>query len=77
MYYYCSYANRVVTYSGIEQACIVLSLVFWDVALMMEAVHTSETSINLNVTTRCNIPEDSKLHTRRRENLKSHMHLIA
>jgi hypothetical protein len=37
----------------------------------MEAVRTSETSINFNVTTRHYIPEDSKLHTRHRENLKS------
>jgi hypothetical protein len=36
---------------------------------MMEAVSTSETSVNLYQTTRCNIPEDSHLHTRRRENL--------
>jgi hypothetical protein len=32
----------------------------------------SETSVNFIVTTRRYIPEDSKLHTRRRENLKSH-----
>jgi hypothetical protein len=38
---------------------------------MMEAVRTSETSVNINVTTRRYIPEDCKLHTRRRENLKS------
>jgi hypothetical protein len=42
-------------------------------ALMMEAVRTSETSVNFNVTTRRYVPQDSsKLHTRRRENLKSH-----
>jgi hypothetical protein len=40
---------------------------------MMEAVRTSETSINFNMTTRRYIPEDSKLHTRHRENLKFHM----
>jgi hypothetical protein len=39
---------------------------------MIEAVRTSETSVHFNVTTRRYIPEDSKLHTRRRENLKSH-----
>jgi hypothetical protein len=40
---------------------------------MMEAVHTSETSVN-NYFTRKYIPEDNtKLHTRRRENLKSHI----
>jgi len=41
-------------------------------ALMMEAVRVSETSVNFNVTTQRYIPEDSKLHTRRRENLRSH-----
>jgi hypothetical protein len=30
---------------------------------MMEAVRTFETSVNVNVTTRCCIPEDSKLIT--------------
>jgi hypothetical protein len=44
-----------------------------EIALMMEAVRTSETSVNINLTTRRYIPEESKLHTRRRENLKSHM----
>jgi hypothetical protein len=39
---------------------------------MMEAVHTSETSVD-NHFTRQYIPEDnSEHHTRRRENLKSH-----
>jgi hypothetical protein len=45
------------------------------ITLVMKAVHTSETSVNFNVTTRRYIPEDSKLHTRRHENLKSHMTL--
>jgi hypothetical protein len=31
------------------------------IALMMEAVCTSETSVNFNVTTRLYIPKDSKL----------------
>jgi hypothetical protein len=39
---------------------------------MMEAVRTSETSVD-NYFTRQYIPEDNfELHTRRRENLKSH-----
>jgi hypothetical protein len=38
---------------------------------MMEAVSTSETSANFYEITWRNIPEDSHLHTRRRENLKS------
>jgi hypothetical protein len=40
---------------------------------MMETVSSSETSVNIYQTTRCSIPEDSRLHTRRRENLKSHL----
>jgi hypothetical protein len=44
-------------------------------ALMMEAILISEISVCFNVTTRRYIPEDSKLHTRRRENLKSHWHV--
>jgi hypothetical protein len=32
------------------------------ITLMMEAVHTSETSVNIYVTTRQYIPEDSTLH---------------
>jgi hypothetical protein len=36
------------------------------IALMMEAVSTSETSVNFYQTTRRNIPEDSHLHTHRR-----------
>jgi hypothetical protein len=42
-----------------------------DVALMMEAARTSETSVDIQVRTRQYIPEDSELHTRLRENLKS------
>jgi hypothetical protein len=40
--------------------------------LMMEAAHTSETSVDIRLKTRQYIPEDSELHTRRHENLKSH-----
>jgi hypothetical protein len=41
-------------------------------ALMMKAASTSETSVNFYQTLRRNNPEDSNLHNRRRENLKSH-----
>jgi hypothetical protein len=41
------------------------------IALMMEAVRTSYTSVYFNVTTRRYIPQDSKLHTRLRDKLKS------
>jgi hypothetical protein len=40
--------------------------------LMMETASTSETLVNFYQTTRRNIPEDSHLHIRHRENLKSH-----
>jgi hypothetical protein len=39
---------------------------------MMEAASTSETSVDIQLRTRQYIPEYSELHTRRRENLKSH-----
>jgi hypothetical protein len=38
----------------------------------MEEARTSETMVNFFQTTRHNNPEDSHLHARRRENLKSH-----
>jgi hypothetical protein len=38
---------------------------------MMEAERTSETSVDIQFRTRQYIPEDSELHTRRREILKS------
>jgi hypothetical protein len=41
------------------------------IALMKEAARTSETSVYFYQTARRNNPEDSHLHTRRRENLKS------
>jgi hypothetical protein len=40
---------------------------------MMEAARTSETSVDIQLRTRQYIPEDSEIHTRRRENLKSHV----
>jgi hypothetical protein len=56
--------------------------VFWVVApcvliaLMMEAARTSETLVNFYQTARCYNPEDSTLHTHRRENLKSYLKCI-
>jgi hypothetical protein len=42
----------------------------------MEAVRTSETSVYFNETTRRYIPEGYNPHTRRRENLKSHIMVL-
>jgi hypothetical protein len=42
------------------------------IALMMEATFTSETSVDIQLRTRQYIPQNAELHTRRRENLKSH-----
>jgi hypothetical protein len=53
--------------------------ILWDILraasiirAMIEAPRTSETSVDISLTTRQYISEDSELHTRRRENLKSH-----
>jgi hypothetical protein len=43
------------------------------VRAMTEAERISESSVHFNVTTRRYIPADSKFHTRRRENLISHV----
>jgi hypothetical protein len=54
---------------------------FWDdapmliIALMMEAGSTSETSVIFYETARRDIPQDSHLHTRCRENMKSPTHV--
>jgi hypothetical protein len=43
------------------------------IALMMEAASTSGTLVNFYQTKQQNNPEDSHLHTRHHENLKSHL----
>jgi hypothetical protein len=43
----------------------------WSIALMIEAVSTSETSVNFYETTRRNISERSHLHAHHRDNMKS------
>jgi hypothetical protein len=52
--------------SDVRTASIIIIIIII-ITLMMGAVRTSETSINFNVPTR----RYSKLHSRRRENLKS------
>jgi hypothetical protein len=54
-------------FSEVRTASIIRAII----ALMMEAVRNPETSVNFYFTTRQYIPEDYKLHSRRRENLKS------
>jgi hypothetical protein len=50
---------------------------YYPIALMMEAVRTSETSVSFNVTTRSYIPENSKVYIRRREkNISYNLHVI-
>jgi hypothetical protein len=60
--------------------CHVVSQKFTDASdtinMIMEAVSVSETSISFYETAWRNIPEESHLHTRRYENLKTHLKLI-
>jgi hypothetical protein len=63
--------RRVVWYKSADVSEMLAASII--IALMMGAANTSETSINFYQTTRRNIPEDSHLHTCRREDLKSHM----
>jgi hypothetical protein len=46
------------------------------ISLLTEATNTPETSVNFYQTTGCHILEDSLLHTRRRQNLKSHLNYL-
>jgi hypothetical protein len=46
-------------------------------ALMMVAAGTAETSVDIQLRTLQYIPEDSEIHTRRQENLKSHNKFLA
>jgi hypothetical protein len=42
------------------------------IAMMLEASRTSETSVDIQLRTLQYIPDDSELHTRRRESFKYH-----
>jgi hypothetical protein len=61
--------SLVETYRRFRGACCLHNQ---EIDLKIEAASTSETSINFYQTTLRNNPEDSHLHTRRRENLKSY-----
>jgi hypothetical protein len=73
---------RVSWTQGVRWQCYKKLTAFWDIvpyglvefsgrfiALMMDAVRTSETSVYFNETTRRYIPEGCHLQTRRRENM--------
>jgi hypothetical protein len=64
---------RVPASSGNNYELEAQNLLGCTAALMMEAARTSETSVDIQLRTRQYIPEDSELHTRRRENLKSQL----
>jgi hypothetical protein len=62
---YCRVLNWMSTDVSVVRAASII-------ALILEAARTSETSVDIQLRTRQYILEDSELHTRRRENLKSH-----
>jgi hypothetical protein len=64
--------RRVVSLQQTDVSEVCSASVICTIALKMEAVRTSVTSVCSKETTRCNIPGGFNLHTRRRENLKSH-----
>jgi hypothetical protein len=84
-YTYCNLGSNVTQYVyGEESLCLIINCEIVKlhrccnsssraIALMMEAVLTSETSVFFNEITRRYIPESYHLHTRRRENIKSHI----
>jgi hypothetical protein len=63
-------ALNCLTGSHISNLLLVCCLL---IALMLEAVSTSEMSVNFYYTTWRNNPEDSHLHTHCHKNLKSHL----
>jgi hypothetical protein len=65
----CAVWQKFINVSEVLSASIINVIV----ALMMEAARTSETLVNFYKTTRRYNPEDSHLHTRCRENLKSYL----
>jgi hypothetical protein len=65
--------SQVEVYRRFRGAC---SLHLHVIALITETASASGTSVNVHQSTRRYNPDDSHLYSRRRENLKSHLHLI-
>jgi hypothetical protein len=69
----------VISYFNFSDSCQVIedNILFFifvhQVNLMIEAVGSSKTSVNIYQPKLRNIPEDNHLHTRRRENVKYHL----
>jgi gamma-glutamylcysteine synthetase len=57
---------------GVDASEIRTDTIFMMITLMMDAVHTSETSVYFNETIRRYISQGCHLHTRHRGNLKAH-----
>jgi hypothetical protein len=68
--------HRLFWYKLTDVSEVLTASIIKTIALMMEAVSTSETSVSFYQTTR-HILEDIHLQTRRRENLKSHQILVS
>jgi hypothetical protein len=66
-------AIRVTEKTKMAAFWYVAAFIIMMISLMVQAVHTSETSVRFYQTTRCNNPEDSHIHIHRRENLKLHL----
>jgi hypothetical protein len=64
---YCRVLNFMSTNGSEVRAAAIIR------ARTVVAARTSETSVDIQLRTRQYIPEDTELHTRRRENLKSHL----
>jgi hypothetical protein len=59
-----------------QPACLLIFAEPISSTLKMEAICSSEASIETQRATRCHIPEDDTLHNHRCENLKSFLDLI-
>jgi hypothetical protein len=66
--------RRVVWYKFTDVSEVLIASII--IAMMIEAASTSEMLLNLYQTTRRNVPQDDHLHTRRRENLNSHIYTV-